>query len=142
VITCLIDLKAAARCSDTRKARLHRSGDDYACHLDVAVNHDLLHVVAKVWHRGERVVPHLFLLLDAGGGKPQRRVDDHLRMKEVIERVQVARVSCCQPSEHSRLARVGHGTNLAGFGAVGDDYRSSSKAAIRLERAEGPIRLS
>jgi hypothetical protein len=44
----LIDPKATPRPIDTGEARRHRAADHCASHLEVAVDNDFLHVVAKV----------------------------------------------------------------------------------------------
>ena len=109
----LIDPKATPRPIDTGEARRHRAGDHYASHLEVAVDNDFLHVVAKVWHSGKRVLPHSLLGLAAGGGESERGVDDGVRMDQVIESIEITRITRIKPSKHNCLAKIHRDAKLS-----------------------------
>jgi hypothetical protein len=94
----LIDPEAASGSLDTSEARRHRPRHNHTSHLDLALDDDLLHVVAEIWHSGERVPPHRFLMVDRGGRKTERRVDDYVAMKQFVERVQIAGITGSQPA--------------------------------------------
>ena len=49
--------------------------------------------VAKVCHSGKRVLPDRLLVVDTTGGEAEWRMDDDVRMKQVIETVQIARIT-------------------------------------------------
>jgi hypothetical protein len=89
----LIDPKATPGPFDTGEARRHRAGDHDTSHLDVAVDDDLLHVVTKVRHRRKRLLPYPFLGVKASAGQTQRRVNDRVRIKQLIKGVKIARVT-------------------------------------------------
>lgn len=109
----LIDPKATPGPFDTGEARRHRAGDHDTSHLDVAVDDDLLHVVTKVRHRGKRLLPYPLLGVKASAGQTERRVNDRVRMKQLIKGVQIARVTGGQPSKDDCLARIHNGTKLS-----------------------------
>jgi len=95
------------------EARRHRAGHHYAGHLDIAVDHDLPHVVAKVGQCGKRLIPDCFLVVDVACGEAKRRVDGYVPMKQLIESVQITRITRSEPSKHHRLARVEHDLKVA-----------------------------
>ena len=109
----LIDPKATPRALDTSEARRHRAGDHYASHLEVAVDNDLLHVVAKIWHSGKRLLPHSLLGVAAGGGEAEWGVDDGIRMEQVIESIQIPCITRSKPSKHHCLARIHRDAKLS-----------------------------
>jgi len=98
----LIDPKTASCAFDPTEARCERAGDDDTSHLDVAVHHYLLHVVAKVGHGGQRNSPHRLLLVGTRCGESGWRVDDRVGMEQLIEGVKDARITRGQPAEHDR----------------------------------------
>jgi hypothetical protein len=68
--------------------------------------------MAEVWHSGKRIPPDRFLILDRSGGKTERRVDDYAGMKQLIESVEVARVTGGQPSKYHGLTTIDHRTKV------------------------------
>ncbi|HZB05544.1 MAG TPA: hypothetical protein VE449_03055 [Thermoleophilaceae bacterium] len=110
----LIDPEAASGSLDTGEARRHRSRHNDTSHFDPAVDDDFLDVMAEVRHGGNRVPPNRLLIVDRGGGKTERRVDYHVAVQQLIEGVEIARITGSQPSEHHRLASIDHRTKLTG----------------------------
>ena len=105
----LLDHSEGTSCPiDPAEPRGHRPCNDDACHLHVAVDHDLLDVVPQIWHRSKSVFPDRLLVFNIRRGESERRVDDHVRMKQLAESPKVARVSGCKRSKHDCLVSVRH----------------------------------
>jgi SnoaL-like domain len=108
----LIDPKASSRPRHTGEARRHRAGDHYASHLDIALDDDHLHVVAETRHCGKGLLPDRFLGVAAGRGQAERRMDYCIRMEQLVESIEIARVTGGQPSKHHCSTRIHGGTKL------------------------------
>ena len=77
-----------------------------------SVDDDLPHLVSKVGDCCRGVPPDRLLLLGAGGGEPRRSVDDSVQVEQLIEGVELSRISRREPLEDDRPTRI-HGLSLA-----------------------------
>jgi hypothetical protein len=100
----LIDREASSRPLHPSEARTNRAGDDDTSHLDVAVHHDLLDVVAKIGHGCQRIPPHGLLGLGTRRGESDWRVDYCVGMEEIVEGVELTSITSGKPPEHHRGA--------------------------------------
>jgi hypothetical protein len=140
----LIDAETAPGALDTGEARRHRARHNHTSHFDPAVDNDLLDVVAEVRHSGKRVPPNRLLIVDCGGGKTERRVDYHVAVQQLIEGVEIARITGSQPSKHHRLASIDHRTKLTvrlrAHSASGVPHTMGNQHGCRRERHSVPLR--
>jgi hypothetical protein len=140
----LVDPEATSRSLETGEARRHRARHNHTSHLDRTLDDDLPHVVAEIWHSGKRIPPDRFLIVDRSGRKTERRVDDYIAMKQLIESVEIARITGSQPSKHHRSTTIDHRTTVTrpAARATGNGHRSSTRGRnVFAKRAALPTEL-
>ena len=129
----LVDAEWPTSALDASEARGHRSRDDDPRHLDIAVDEDLLDVVAEIGHRGEGVSPDRLLFVGARGGQPSGRVDDSVGVEQLVEQVEVAGVTGGQPSKDDGRLSFGHGRRVS--------HQVRSDAGSVAGRTEVPLAI-
>lgn len=77
-------------------------GDHDTGHLHVPASHNFLHLVVEVGDGGHGVEAHLLFRLQAHGREPPRRVDHHITVQEIVEGLDIPRITSGRPAGNNR----------------------------------------